>query len=98
MTASLASAMINARERGLALISASLASRDFMGQPRINTNEHESENDPPPIPAWRVRSSSPGDLTNLVFQQQTRVSIGVHWCSFVVKFHTFTFASVSFRA
>src|SRR6266550_2218740 len=45
MSASFASAMMNAREERLALISASLVSRDFMEKPQMNTNEHESEND-----------------------------------------------------
>src|SRR5436190_10032256 len=45
MSASFASAMMNAREERLALISASLMSKDFMEKPQMNTNEHESEND-----------------------------------------------------
>src|SRR3990172_9003538 len=45
MSASFASAMMNARADRLALTSASLASRDFMKQPRMNTNKHELEND-----------------------------------------------------
>src|ERR1041385_6830063 len=67
MSASLASAMMNARECGLALISASLVSREFMIEPRMDTNGHESEYDSLPFQSgvFEVQNHANSELSNL---------------------------------
>src|SRR6266516_2030608 len=88
MSASLASAMMNARERGLALISASLTSSDFMGEFRdpIVEGRKESEFRSPNLrarPEVSLQISGFGFLSDFGFR---------------ISHHTFTFASVSFSA